>query len=1050
MADITKRMNYFDRQFLRALDFQDEQAYYLDRRWRHNRLLHTPGVAEGLEVSGSTGDTEVTVAPGTAIAPGTALYPPGREIVLATARTVNMSGAPDGTVEIYIAYSEIETDPSTDPGITGNTRVTEGATFFIVPDNPLPADGVLLASVSVSSGALEADPDNSVRTPAAAVVDNDIAVDSLSLKCENLDSTQWPKLNCDGVNGDLLFSTGDPVVSERVRIKSDGNVGIGTNTASQKLTVNGNIKLGNRIYGTGIGAGDFLWLMLNNETEGSPGHVMGLYSDGLIVDNNKVTINGKVGIGKNDPQLKLEVDAGSGAALAIRTTHNDAIQFFGDSTVNTEAFTFVEGEGKGFRFFEWSKADPGGWPAKELLRITHDGNVGIGTTIPGFPLNFPDILGDKISLWGQSGNHYGFGIQSSLLQIYTDLSTSDIAFGYGSSGSFTEVMRVRGNGNIGIGITNPTYKFEVQMEPPTNNINPVAVFKTFGGTDSAGAIRFQNTHNNKFNIGITQNNDFAVAYNNNISQPTDLLRITSAGNVGIGTISPNYKMTIGQGSSDIFNYIEINSATWGGVLFHGGGRGGSIVYNHSSNNMTFGTSPGDGTGPWERIRIDKDGKVGIGTTSPDRDVDIVGSGEKYLRIRSDNNNPTGIELMRGSATFGGDTGTDWRLRNYGSFYIYSQRSADSGPQERIRISPTAAGSMYYNGNLAHSSDVRLKQNIISLENCLNKIMSLRGVSFIRNDVTENSSYRIGLVAQEVETIFPELVEYGCNGMKALNYSGLIAPIIETIKEQQQQISELKFDNLTLKKTANQGIPKSAGLDYAEYFESSNGKDIPLGTSVVMVNDKIRPAKKNETPMGIISAMPGHVCGDFSDWPKKYLRDDFGNLIMTEIKEEIKVPKKEKISRKRQKMETKTVTEEVKRMEIVVKKGKHIQKEITEKISQEIETAVFKEVNLYNATGKKVVGKHKVPVMETYVEEKIVHDKNGQPVMTGSGEFTTKKVPKINPKYNPKLEYVSRAERPEWLPVGLLGQLSLHKGQPVALSWIKIKDISKKVELWLVK
>ena len=92
--------------------------------------------------------------------------------------------------------------------------------------------------------------------------------------------------------------------------------------------------------------------------------------------------------------------------------------------------------------------------------ITDAGNVGIGTT-PGFPLNFPDSLGDKISLWGSSGNHYGFGIQGGLLQIHAAAAGDDIAFGYGSSTSMTERMRIKGNGNVGIGTPSPAAKLDV-------------------------------------------------------------------------------------------------------------------------------------------------------------------------------------------------------------------------------------------------------------------------------------------------------------------------------------------------------------------------------------------------------------------------------------------------------------------------------------------------------------------------------------------------------------------------------------------------------------
>src|SRR6185503_13680130 len=95
------------------------------------------------------------------------------------------------------------------------------------------------------------------------------------------------------------------------------------------------------------------------------------------------------------------------------------------------------------------------------MTVLRNGRVGIGTTTPGFLLSFPDALGDKVSFWGSSGNHYGIGIQSNLLQIHTDLSSSDIAFGVGRSISFTEIMRIKGNGNVGIGTNNPLQKLQV-------------------------------------------------------------------------------------------------------------------------------------------------------------------------------------------------------------------------------------------------------------------------------------------------------------------------------------------------------------------------------------------------------------------------------------------------------------------------------------------------------------------------------------------------------------------------------------------------------------
>jgi Chaperone of endosialidase len=78
--------------------------------------------------------------------------------------------------------------------------------------------------------------------------------------------------------------------------------------------------------------------------------------------------------------------------------------------------------------------------------------VGIGESNPQFPLTFTSNVGDKISFYGNVANasHYGFGIQGALLQMHTDVAAANIAFGYGSSNSFTERARIINQGEIGM------------------------------------------------------------------------------------------------------------------------------------------------------------------------------------------------------------------------------------------------------------------------------------------------------------------------------------------------------------------------------------------------------------------------------------------------------------------------------------------------------------------------------------------------------------------------------------------------------------------------
>lgn len=86
-----------------------------------------------------------------------------------------------------------------------------------------------------------------------------------------------------------------------------------------------------------------------------------------------------------------------------------------------------------------------------------------------------------------------------------------------------------------------------------------------------------------------------------------------------------------------------------------------------------------------------------------------------------------------------------------------------------------------------TSDIKLKENIHSIEDPLGKIMKINGVGFRWKDTKENT---IGVIAQDIEEVIPELVK-NSDHIKTVNYNGLIGVLIEAIKEQQRQILELK-------------------------------------------------------------------------------------------------------------------------------------------------------------------------------------------------------------------------------------------------------------------
>ena len=94
------------------------------------------------------------------------------------------------------------------------------------------------------------------------------------------------------------------------------------------------------------------------------------------------------------------------------------------------------------------------------------------------------------------------------------------------------------------------------------------------------------------------------------------------------------------------------------------------------------------------------------------------------------------------------------------------------------------GNIALNGIINTSSDVRLKSNIKTCENSLDKILNCRGVSFNYND-DENKN--IGVIAQELEEVFPELVNKNKEGYKNVNYIGIIGVLIEAIKDLNKKI-----------------------------------------------------------------------------------------------------------------------------------------------------------------------------------------------------------------------------------------------------------------------
>jgi hypothetical protein len=119
-------------------------------------------------------------------------------------------------------------------------------------------------------------------------------------------------------------------------------------------------------------------------------------------------------------------------------------------------------------------------------------NVGINTSTPRFPLSFNTNSGTKISLYDDgnpAGINFGIGVSNNqLLQIHSATAGDDIAFGTGSSSNFMELLRIKGNGRVGIGTDNPSEKLDI-----TGNINLTGTIKANGVDGQPNEVLMKNS-----------------------------------------------------------------------------------------------------------------------------------------------------------------------------------------------------------------------------------------------------------------------------------------------------------------------------------------------------------------------------------------------------------------------------------------------------------------------------------------------------------------------------------------------------------------------------
>ncbi len=410
------------------------------------------------------------------------------------------------------------------------------------------------------------------------------------------------------------------------------------------------------------------------------------------------------------------------------------------------------------------------------------GRVGIGLNNPTTPSAQLEVVGGGITLHGNYG--VGFsgavpisgGITSDRAKIYyedhpfgthgdaliiekTDANQTDpdggIIFANTGADNIRSIdMVLRGNGALGLGTPTPAARLEVAAGGNSTN-SYTAKFHSSASNVGAGGVVFTNTHASSAtgykwhtqNTGTNDHNDdvlllSGIQVSSGATTTNNILHIAGNGNIGMG---------VGGSSEPLGIARNINNASSDDYRSH---RSFINIYNTASaNNSTA----------YYRSEVQGDGyHWGTQWTSNDRENFVLGrqvtsNGSHQVRLFIKDNGYVGL-------------GT-------------------TNPSQKLEVIGNVRANSYIT-----SSDKRYKTNIRSLDFDWAQLQQLRGVryQFKKAHQDKGQGEQIGLIAQELEAVYPELVFTDPQtGYKAVDYSKLTPILLEAIKAQQVQIEALQ-------------------------------------------------------------------------------------------------------------------------------------------------------------------------------------------------------------------------------------------------------------------